>query len=356
MVLICISILGILTISSASFPVASHQYGQPYHFLIRQVIFNGMGLLAFWICRKIKLSFWQQIAPLILVAAMMGLVLVLIPGVTHAINGSRRWLSLGPVAIQVSEVVKLAMIIYVADFLSRRQQTIQCQIYPFLAILVILVVVSGLLLLEPDFGATLVVMVICLSGLFLAGARLLYFGYIFLTAVTAAVVLAFSAPYRLKRLTTFLNPWAHASDSGYQLTHSLIAFGRGGLLGRGLGGGIEKYFYLPESHTDFIFSVFAEEFGGIAGIGLMVVYAWVVFQIFNMGQYAKDSRDIFGMLICTGVATWIGMQVVVNFGVCMGVLPTKGLTLPLMSYGGSSLVILWAALGLVFRVHDEHHQ
>lgn len=291
--------------------------------------------------------------PLLLLVAALALTLVFIPGIGKTVNGSTRWIGLGPVNLQVSEVVKLAFIIYLSEYLVRRGDAVRENINCFLKPMLLVAGFAILLLLEPDFGATVVLLTTVMGMFFLYGVRLWIFAVMVAIAGSGMAILAITSPYRMERLTAFLNPWADPFNSGFQLTQALIAFGRGEWLGVGLGGSVQKLFYLPEAHTDFVYSVVAEELG-MLGAGIVVLlFVLLVGRIFHIGKRAEQSGMIFGAYLSYGVAIWIALQAFINMGVNMGLLPTKGLTLPLMSYGGSSVIVMIVALALVLRVASE---
>lgn len=281
---------GLLMVASASMVISEKQFSYPFHYLFRQMAFVGVGIAGLLLVMRIPITIWQRYSALLLMLSLLLLVAVLIPGVGHVVNGSRRWISFGVVALQVSEALKLCFILYLSSYISRYQEQIQNQLQGFLKPLILLGVVGLLLLMEPDFGSLVVLSVTVLMMLFLAGVRWVPFMGLFSLMVLAMSALAIFTPYRLARLTSFLNPWHHAFGSGYQLTQSLIAFGRGGLFGVGLGNSIQKLFYLPEAHTDFIFAVIAEELG-LMGEGLLILlFVILVYRIFLGGKTCASFR------------------------------------------------------------------
>jgi cell division protein FtsW len=279
--------------------------------------------------------------------------LVLIPGVGREVNGSRRWLSLGVLTLQSSEIAKLCVIIYLAGYLVRRQQEVREQWSGFIKPMVVLFAVTLLLLLEPDFGATVVTVGTAFAMIFLAGVRLGHFLLVILGSMLALVLLVYIEPYRMQRLITFMDPWADQFNTGYQLTQSLIAFGRGEWFGVGLGNSVQKLFYLPEAHTDFVFAIFAEEFGLLGALTVIGLFSTLIARILQIGRRAEHKQQLFSAYVAFGVALMISAQVFINIGVNIGLLPTKGLTLPFLSYGGSSLIVCCMALGIVFRINRE---
>jgi cell division protein FtsW len=345
--------VGILMVASSSSVISDRNFGSPFYFVSRQGFFLLAGLAITLFALRIEVKTWQKLGPSLLIMSLMLLVAVMIPGIGREVNGSMRWINLGPIGVQVSEIAKLSMVVYTAGYLVRHYETVCYSFIGFLKPMLVLVVVASLLLLEPDFGATVVIFCTILAMLFLAGVRLWAFFVLILLGGGAMAMLAITSPYRMQRLTTFLNPWANQFDSGYQLTQSLIAFGRGGLLGVGLGDSVQKLFYLPEAHTDFLFAVIAEESGLIGGILIIILFAVLVYRGLSIGRRAQKQEKYFSAYTAYGLSIWIGLQVMINLGVNMGVLPTKGLTLPFMSYGGSSMIINFLLIALLFRIDFE---
>jgi len=345
--------LGLVMVASASISLSDRQFGQPFYYTLRQAVFIGAGLLAAWGVMRMRLVYWEKGGMMLLFAGMMLLVAVLIPGLGHQVNGSRRWLPFGLFNLQASEPVKLFVIVYLAGYLVRHGEALKGSFQAFLKPLGLLAVVALLLLLEPDFGATAVMFATALGMLFLGGVRLGHFAVVLGAVGAIAATLAFTSPYRLQRLTTFLNPWADPFDSGFQLTQALIAIGRGEWLGVGLGGSIQKLFYLPEAHTDFLFAVLAEELGLVGVMAVILLFVVVVWRAFVIGARAQLSGNRFGAYLAYGLGMWLSLQAFINMGVNMGALPTKGLTLPLMSYGGSSIIVMCMAVALLLRVDYE---
>ncbi|MFN3918793.1 MAG: putative lipid II flippase FtsW [Methylohalobius sp.] len=324
-----------------------------FYFARRQLLHLGLGLLAGAMTLAVPLKRWFKLGPLLLVVGFGLLVAVKLPGIGVTVNGSTRWLNLGGVRVQVSEVFKWIACCYLAGYVVRHAEELRRRALALYRPLLLLGLGAGLLLWEPDFGAAAILMATALGVLFLAGARLLPLLSLLGGLGAAAVGLMISEAYRFRRLEAFLDPFAHAQDSGYQLVQALIAFGRGGLFGVGLGNSVQKMFYLPEGHTDFLLAVIGEELGfvGVGGVG--VGFSLLLWRIFAAARLAQLSGQAFGTWLAYGVGIWLGLQVLVNMGVNLGVLPTKGLTLPLMSYGGGSLVVDCMALGLVLRVYAE---
>jgi cell division protein FtsW len=346
-------LIGLIMVGSASISIADGKLDQPLFYFNRQFIFALIGLTLAAIVMTVRLSFWRQMAPLLLMVGVCLLILVLIPGIGREVNGSRRWLPLGPVNIQVAEIIKLFSIIYVADYLQRHHGQLQGSFFKVFGPLVLLGVAAILLLMQPDMGSVVVILSTVLAMLFLGGSRLDVFAALMTIFASLFTVLIWFAPYRLQRLQTFMDPWQDPFGSGFQLTQALIAFGRGDWLGVGLGSSMQKLFYLPEAHTDFLYSILAEELGLIGALSVLILFAVFIWRALAIGRAAELSGQVFGSQIAYGIGIWLGLQACVNMGVNMGVLPTKGLTLPLMSYGGSSLLITCIAIALLFRVDIE---
>lgn len=347
-------IIGLMMVASSSVMVSTKLYHQPFHFLIRQACYLFVGLIMAIVVMRIDSSEWEKHSVKLLFLCLILLVLVLIPGIGRVVNGSRRWLTIGPIGIQVSELAKMIMILYVAGYLVRQQQSISKSILGFIRPMIVLAVVAALLLLEPDFGATVVITGTIMAMLFLSGVKLRYYVGLMLIVGASLVFLAVSSPYRVARLTAFLNPWADQFNSGYQLTQSLIAFGRGGWSGVGLGDGVQKLFYLPESHTDFLFAVLAEELGLLGILLVLALYSILVFRGFIIGFNANLQDRLFAAYTAYGITFWLGIQASINMGVNAGLLPTKGLTLPLLSYGGASMVVNCVVIALLLRIDHEN--
>ncbi|WP_417508992.1 putative lipid II flippase FtsW [Methylophaga sp.] len=345
--------IGLVMVCSASITVADSRLEQPLYFFIRQFAFAAVGIAIAWGFISVRLAVWQRIAPQLLMAGVAMLIMVLIPGVGREVNGSSRWLPLGPVNLQVAELIKLFAIIYIADYLQRHHGQLHVSFLKVLAPLTLLGVAALLLLLQPDMGSMVVIMSTVLAMLFLGGARLDVFATLIGVMGLLFAMLVWIAPYRLERLQSFMDPWADPFGSGFQLTQALIAFGRGDWFGVGLGSSMQKLFYLPEAHTDFLYSIIAEELGLIGAVTVIVLFFVFIWRALAIGRAAEQAGQVFGAQIAYGIGIWLGLQACVNIGVNMGALPTKGLTLPLMSYGGSSLVIVCAAIALLFRVDME---
>lgn len=356
--------LGLVMVYSASIAMAEASRSTGYranYFLIRQALFLGVGLLAALVVFQIPMSWWQRAAPYLFLLALGLLVLVLIPGVGRVVNGSRRWLSLVFFNFQPSELMKLAVVLYTASYAVRKAGVLHGEqpmrdsiVKGFLPLFGVMVAVGALLLLEPDFGAFAVIVAIAFGMLFLGGLDLRLFILLAALLPAAMAALIVVAPYRLQRLMGFLDPWADPFDKGYQLSHALIAFGRGEIFGVGLGASVEKLMYLPEAHTDFLLAVIAEELGLVGVLLVLGLFAWVVARGFMIGRQAARLERPFTALVAQGMAIWIAVQALINMGVNMGVLPTKGLTLPLLSFGGSALVCSCIALAVLLRADYEN--
>ena len=345
--------IGLVMVASASISIADRNLSNPFYYLQRQMIFTIIGFVAAACVYRIRLVQWEKSGVALLAFALFLLVLVLVPGVGKTVNGSTRWISMGLLNLQVSEVVKLFLLIYVAGYLVRHGEQVRTSVWGFLKPMMMVGLAGLLLLLEPDFGSTVVIMGTVLAMTFLGGVRFSQFVLFLGLFGASALMLVISSPYRMERLTSFMNPWADPFDTGFQLTQSLIAIGTGGWLGTGLGGSVQKLFYLPESHTDFLFAVLSEEFGFVGVCLVIALYTVLFMRSFKIGLQAERSGNRFAAYMAYGIGIWLTLQAVINIGVNMGLLPTKGLTLPLMSYGGSSLVISCMAIGLLLRIHLE---
>lgn len=347
-------LIGLMMVSSSSVMISTKYYHQPFHFLIRQALYLFVGFVAAIIVMRIDSSVWERYSVPLLMLCLVLLVLVLIPGIGHKVNGSRRWLSLGPIGLQVSELAKVAIIFYLAGYQVRQHKRIQQSVMGFLIPLAVLGLIAVLLLLEPDFGATVVITSTVMAMLFLMGVKLRYYVGLLLLVGCGLAFLAISSPYRMARLTAFLNPWADQFNSGYQLTQSLIAFGRGGWSGVGLGDSVQKLFYLPESHTDFLFAVLAEELGLVGILLVLSLYSILILRGLKIGWNAYQQERLFAAFTAYGMTFWLGLQAAINMGVNAGLLPTKGLTLPLLSYGGASIVVNCMVVALLLRIDHEN--
>jgi len=358
--------IGLVMVYSASIATAeamAYTGYRPWYFLARHTVFVSVGLVAAFVSFQIPLKIWQRIAPYLFVGGALLLVAVLVPGIGRAVNGSKRWLSLLVFNLQPSEFMKLFVVLYAAsyavrkaDFLHAQQPLRQTLLRGFLPLLAVMILIGALLLREPDFGACVVIVAIAFGILFLGGLdwRLLI-GLGFLLPV-ALWLLIWIAPYALQRFTGFRDPWADPLGKGYQLSHSLIAFGRGEWFGVGLGASVEKLLYLPEAHTDFLLAVIAEELG-FAGVAVVIaLFAWLLVRAYAIGRQAARLQRPFAALVAHGIGVWLGVLAFINIGVNMGVLPTKGLTLPLLSFGGSGIVVNCIAIAVLLRVDFENRR
>ncbi|UXD86792.1 putative lipid II flippase FtsW [Thalassolituus hydrocarboniclasticus] len=350
--------LGWLMVASASTGIAEFYTGNAAYFAVRHAVYLLLGVAVVYAISQIPLSWWSKVDVMFLLLAVAGLILVFVPGIGHEVNGSQRWLNLGIIKIQASELAKLAAVFYVSGYLVRRQDEVQQQWSGFLKPLGILAGMVFLLLLEPDFGAVVVLMGAVLIQLFLGGVKAGQFFLLLIATLIISVVVLTSESYRVERLMAYLDPWApeHVYGTGYQLTQSLIAFGRGDWFGVGLGESVQKLFYLPEAHTDFVFAIWAEETGLIGGVAALTLLAVVIAQIWRVSWKAQQQGQLYGAYVAIGIASLLGLQVVINLGVNIGLLPTKGLTLPFFSYGGSSLLVCCIMVGIVMRIAHENDQ
>jgi len=343
---------GLVMVGSSSIAVAeSHGVGT-YYYLVRHMIYIVLGLMLASAFRIIPIAFLERISkPLMLLSALM-LLLVFIPGIGHSVNGSARWISLGVAKFQVVEAVKIMVIIYMAGYLVRRAEMVKVRFFDTLKPLLLAGMLTGILLVQPDMGSAAVITAIVGGMVWLAGAA---WRHLFVLGAMALPVFGYAAmePYRLRRIVSFMNPWADPYNSGFQLTQALIAVGRGEVFGVGLGASIQKLFYLPEAHTDFIFAVLAEEFGLLGVVFILTLFMLLVARIMIIGLMAHRAERPFAGNVAYGIGLWIGLQALVSMGVNLGVLPTKGLTLPLISSGGSSVLMTFLALGIVFRIRYE---
>ena len=350
---LAISLLGLIMVTSASVSIASKETGQAFYYLERQLLLMLMGGVGAIIVFYIPTEALERLSVPLLITALLLLFLVLVPGLGHSVNGSKRWLRIATINFQVSELARVLVLIYVASYAVRREEELRGTLPGLAKPLGLLCCAGALLLVEPDFGAATVLFATGFGVLFLAGARLRYVITTTLFAAAGFAALAMSSGYRVRRLKAFLDPWADPYNTGFQLTQSLIAIGRGQWFGVGLGESVQKLFYLPEAHTDFLFAVLAEELG-LAGVLLtLALFIALIWRSFYIARLASDAGLKFQAYLASGFGLWVGIQAFINIGVNMGVLPTKGLTLPLMSYGRSSLIVSLAWVGLLLRVYHE---
>lgn len=345
--------VGLIMVGSASMGVADASFGNPFYFFIRHLIYLLIGLVVGAVVLQVPMQQWQRWSPWLLLAAYVLIIAVLLPGIGKRINGSKRWIGVGGLTLQPSEIAKFATIVFLSGYLVRRQEEIRTSWSGFYKLGAVVGTVVFLLLMEPDFGASLVVLSAVMFMFFLAGAPLTQFVIISGGVLVAGVLAVLLEPYRMKRMTAFMDPWADQYSSGYQLVQSLIAFGRGDWFGVGLGHSVQKLFYLPEAHTDFVFAVYSEEFGLVGILVLLVAVVSLVAAALRIGQRAEAAGQFFSAYVAYGFGTMLGVQSAINIGVNIGFFPTKGLTLPLVSYGGSSLVIVCAVLAVLLRIEAE---
>ncbi|NGM88539.1 putative lipid II flippase FtsW [Parapusillimonas sp. SGNA-6] len=352
-------LFGLLMVYSASIALADgpryESYGR-FYFVIRHGLFIVIGLLAALLTVSVPMKVWQKCAVPLFLLCLLLLVVVLVPGIGREVNGARRWLSLGPVNFQPSELMKVAVLLYAADYTVRKQEHMQNFLRGFLPMACALAVVGMVLLLEPDLGAFMVIVAIAVGILFIGGINGKLFSTLLAILVGSFLMLIWLSPWRRERLFVYLDPWNpdNAYGSAYQLSHSLIALGRGEWFGVGLGASVEKLHYLPEAHTDFIVAVIGEELGFVGLACLLALFAYIIWRGFEIGRQAIAMERIFNGLVAQGVALWFGVQAFINVGVCVGLLPTKGLTLPMVSYGGSGIVMNLVAMALLLRVDFEN--
>ena len=350
---VVLSAAGFVMMGSASMDYASEQFANPFFHIYRHGFYLLLGSLVLGLTLFIPVRLWESAGPTLLIAGVVVLAMLLVPGIGRKVNGATRWIALGPFNLQPSELMKLFFVVYLAGYMTRRSNELRGSWSGMLKPLGVLVLVMGLLLLEPDFGAAVVIAGAAMGMLFVGGARLLYFLMMVGVGLVGVAALAVFSPYRWQRLVTFLDPWSDQFASGYQLTQALIAFGRGELFGVGLGNSVQKLFYLPEAHTDFVFAIIAEELGLVGGVAFIALFSALIARILWIGRDAARRQQNFSAYVCCGVALLIAAQVFINIGVNAGLLPTKGLTLPFLSYGGSSMLVLFAMMGLVLRIEYE---
>jgi cell division protein FtsW len=348
-------VLGLVMVASASVAIGDQLTGNSLHFFFRQLLFSAIGLLLALMAMKTPLAHLEKMAPLMLIAAPCLLLLVFLPGVGHSVNGATRWINLGVSKFQVAEAAKLMMVLYVASYLCRHYEKLGQNILQPLKPILLAGGLSALLLIQPDYGSAVLICTVTAGMVFLAGARWRHLLSLAAVGIPVMAAMAVAEPYRLRRLTSFRDPWADPFQDGFQLTQALIAIGRGEWLGVGLGGSVQKLSYLPEAHNDFIFSVIAEELGFIGVIVILALFSALGWRVLLLGQRAMQQNQRFAAFLAYGIALWLMLQAWISIGVNMGVLPTKGLTLPFISSGGSSLMVMWLALGLLMRVAYEVH-
>ncbi|KPJ81663.1 MAG: cell division protein FtsW [Gammaproteobacteria bacterium SG8_30] len=346
-------LIGLAMVGSASIAIAERQAAEPLIFLERQLLSALAGIVLAAAMLAVPLSLWERTAPVMLAVGFALLVLVLIPGIGHEVNGSTRWIRIGPLNFQPSEAARVALLAYTCAYAVRFQEALSASWQGFFKPLAVLAVAACLLLLEPDFGAAVVLLATGITVLFLAGARWRDFLGIAVLGVAGVAALAITSDYRVRRLTAFMDPWADPYDAGFQLTQSLIAIGRGEWFGVGLGSSVQKLSYLPEAHTDFVFAVLAEEFGLVGVAFVLMLFLVLVLRSIRLSRLAAEAGLPFHACMAAAFGIWLGLQAFINIGVNMGLLPTKGLTLPFFSYGRSSLLVTLAWVGVLLRIHHE---
>jgi cell division protein FtsW len=352
-------LIGLVMVYSASIATAEGSAftgHSPTFFLVRHTVFLAVGLVAALIAFQIPLRLWQEFAPWLFLGGVILLAVVLIPGIGKSVNGAQRWIGLGPLNLQPSELMKLCAVLYAADYTARKLTQMDSFRRGFVPLAAVMIVVAGLLLREPDFGAFVVIVGIAMGILFLGGMNGRLFAFLIVAMALAFALLILSSPYRWERIISYMDPWRDAFGKGYQLTHALIAFGRGEWFGVGLGASVEKLFYLPEAHTDFLLAVIAEELGFVGVVTVVGLFALLTWRCFMVGRQALLLDRIYAGLVAQGIGIWIGFQSFINMGVNMGLLPTKGLTLPLMSFGGSGILANCLALAVLLRVDYENRR
>jgi len=349
--------IGLVMVYSSSIAMAEAEKMtgyRMYYFLQRHAIYLVLGVIAAFVAFQVPIAIWQKFAPALFIIGGFLLVIVLIPGVGREVNGSRRWISLGFITMQPSELMKFFAVLYAADYTVRKAAFMHDFKKGFLPMAAVMVFVSAMLLREPDFGALVVITAIAMAILFLGGLNWRVFAGLIVLLAGAFAVLIISSPYRLQRIVGFMDPWADAYGKGYQLSHSLIAFGRGEWFGVGLGGSVEKLFYLPEAHTDFLLAVVAEELGLVGVFIVIALFAFLIYRAFMVGREAMMREKYFAALVAQGIGVWLSVQAFINMGVNMGLLPTKGLTLPFLSYGGSGIIVNCLAVAVLLRIDAEN--
>ncbi len=354
--LACVLVLsgfGFVMMSSASMPIADRAFDAPFHFVIRHALALGLAAVAGILVFVTPLAWWERSGPTLFFLGLVLLVLVLIPGIGRAVNGASRWIPLGPLNLQSSEFMKFFAVIFVSGYLVRRREEVITSLWGFLKPMILMVIASALIMRQPDFGTIVILLATVLGLLFLGGVRLTHFAVLFGMLTTTAVILVALEPYRLERVTSFMNPFADPFDTGFQLAQALIAFGRGEWLGVGLGNGIQKQFFLPEAHTDFLMAVIGEELGLAGTLAVIAAFGFFLWRVLAIGARAERAGCWFATYTAHGFGLGIGLQAMVNIGVNLGLLPTKGLTLPFMSYGSNSIIVTCMAVGLLLRIDQD---
>ena len=345
--------IGVILVFASSVDFAAERYGSELFFVKKQLVFIALGISVSAFVLVIPIRYWSKYSILLLIVGLMVLAVVLVPGIGKVVNGSRRWLPLGPFSMQASELAKICFILFFASYLDKHAQKIKQNWAQFFILVAIVGAIALLLLLEPDFGSAVVISVTLGLMMFIGGVPFLRFLLITLIGVSALAYLAVSSEYRWERIIAFLDPWTHRFGDGYQLVQSLMAFGSGGFFGKGIGESVQKTLFLPESHTDFIFAVFVEEFGFVSAVGLIALVCFLIYKMLKLAHDCLLMNKRFEAYVCIGVASVIALQSFLNMGVASGLLPTKGLTFPFISYGGSSLLITFVLAALTVRIQWE---
>lgn len=356
-VTVALLITGLIMVYSSSIAIAEARTAShsAQHYLIRHGVSLIIAIMASIALFRLPSDTWQRGAAVLFAVSVALLIVVFIPGIGREVKGSWRWISLGPLGnLQPSEMMKLATVIYAADYTVRKGAFMGSIQKGFLPMFLVMLFIAGLLQMEPDLGATLVIVAIAMGILFLGGLNLRLFSLLLLLVLAGVVILVNANPYRLVRLLNYMDPWMDPLGAGYQVSHSLMAIGRGGWLGVGLGESVEKLAYLPEAHTDFLIAILGEELGAVGILAVMGLFAWMIWRSFSIGWQASLMGRNFQALVAQGVAVWLGAQCFINIGVNLGALPAKGLTLPLVSYGGSGLLVNCLAIALVLRIDYEN--
>jgi cell division protein FtsW len=348
--------LGLVMVASASLPIAERQGAMPLHYVVRHLIALVLGLSAATLAFAVPMQWWEKSGTALYFLGIALLVLVLVPGLGKSVNGATRWIPIGPFSMQSSEFVKLFAVVYVSGYLVRRSEEVSTRLSGFAKPLLLISVACALIMAQPDFGTTAVLLATVLGLLFLGGAPVWQFGVLMGLVAGLLGAMVVLEPYRLERIITFLDPWKDQFGTGYQLTQALIAFGRGEWFGVGLGNGIQKQFYLPEAHTDFLMAVIGEELGLVGTLLVIFLFAFITWRAFQIGALAETLEQRFSAYVAYGLGLGLGLQAFINMGVNVGLLPTKGLTLPLMSYGGNSLILACVAVALLLRVDFENRR
>ncbi|MCU7959172.1 MAG: putative lipid II flippase FtsW [gamma proteobacterium symbiont of Bathyaustriella thionipta] len=346
-------LFGLVMVASASLHLGERNTGDAFYYVIRHLIAMGIGLTAALIVTRIPMDVWERYSVPLYFAGVLLLLLLMVPGIGREANGAMRWIPLGAFNLQPSEFIKLFAVMYVAGYLVRRQYEVAHSVWAFLRPLLLLLISIGLILMQPDFGTATVILLTALGLLFLGGVPFSQYAAMIALAAASMTALVIISPYRMQRVTAFLDPWQDPYHSGYQLTQALIAFGRGEWFGVGLGNGIQKQFYLPEAHTDFILAVVGEEFGLLGTVLVMSAIAFIAWRAFSIATRATGMQRLFSAWVAYGLGLWVGLQGFINVGVNIGLLPTKGLTLPLMSYGGNAIIVMCILIAILLRIDYE---